>query len=98
MARVRRRSTATTSWNFEIAGIAAFGVALLLGLALVLPHARSGLVGGAVAFGLHAAFGHAAVVFPLLIALIGAIVFLEINVPRMIATLGSAAVGYFIII
>jgi len=35
---------------------------------------------------------------PVLVALIGAIVFLEINVPQMIAVLGGAALGYFLIV
>ncbi|GAC1417134.1 MAG: hypothetical protein NVSMB5_07660 [Candidatus Velthaea sp.] len=98
MARVRRKTAAVSSrLNFEIAGIAAFGLALLLGLALLVPGPRSGIVGGATAHGMHALFGNAAGWFPLLIALIGAIVFLEINVPKMIATLGSAALGFFLI-
>jgi len=98
MARVRRRSTTTVRWNFEIAGIAALGAALLLGLALVLSPARSGIVGVATAHALRSLFGSAAGLVPLLIALVGAIIFLEINVPRMIATLGSAALGFFLIV
>ncbi|HEX3462694.1 MAG TPA: DNA translocase FtsK, partial [Candidatus Elarobacter sp.] len=82
----------------EIAGIAALGFALLLGIALVAPPARTGAVGGATAFALHALFGLAAPFFVLLIALVAAIVFLEINVPRMIATLGGAACAYFVAI
>jgi len=98
MARVRRKRTAATRWNLEIAGIAALGFALLLGIALVAPPARTGAVGGATAFALHALFGLAAPFFVVLIALVGAIVFLEINVPRMIATLGGAACAYFVAI
>ena len=49
------------------------------------------------AYGLKALFGSAAPLFPLLVALFGVIIFLEINVPRMMATLGAAACGYFII-
>ncbi len=82
--------------NLEIAGIAAFGLAMLLGIALVAP-ARSGAVGAAMGHGLVAAFGGAAWLFPVLVALIGGIVFLEINVPQMIATLGFAALCYFFI-
>jgi DNA segregation ATPase FtsK/SpoIIIE, S-DNA-T family len=98
MARVRRKTSASTRWNLEIAGVVALGFALLLGVALVAPPGRVGVVGGATAFALHAGFGAAAGLFVLLIALIGAIVFLEINVPRMIATLGGAACAYFLII
>jgi len=98
MARVRRKTAAVRSHlNLEIAGIAAFGLALLLGLALLVPGPRSGIVGGLTATGLHALFGNAAGWFPCLIALVGAIVFLEINVPKMIASLGSAALGFFLI-
>jgi DNA segregation ATPase FtsK/SpoIIIE-like protein len=82
--------------NLEIAGIAAFGLATLSGIALAAP-AHSGSVGVALAHGLGRAFGHAAWLVPLVIAIIGGIVFLEINVPRMIATLGFASVCYFLI-
>jgi DNA segregation ATPase FtsK/SpoIIIE-like protein len=98
MARVRRKAAAATRLNFEIAGIVALGVAILLAIALVLPAGRTGVTGGATAYAMRALFGSAAGWFPLLIALIGAIVFLEINVPKMIATLGSAAVGFFLIV
>lgn len=98
MARVRRKATAKTRLNFEIAGIAAIGLAVLLGIALALPAARAGIIGGATATGLSALFGGAAALFPVLVALFGAIIFLEINVPRMMATLGTAALGYFLLI
>ncbi|HYZ17672.1 MAG TPA: DNA translocase FtsK [Candidatus Acidoferrum sp.] len=98
MARVRRKTSASTRWNLEIAGILALGFALLLGVALVAPPARVGVIGGATAFALHALFGAAAGLFALLIALVAAIVFLEINVPRMIATFGGAACAYFVAI
>ena len=98
MARVRRKATATMRLNFEIAGIAALGIAILLGVALVLPAARSGLVGANTAAGLRFLFGSAAALFPVLVAIVGAIVFLEINVPKLIATWGLAALGYFIVV
>jgi S-DNA-T family DNA segregation ATPase FtsK/SpoIIIE len=97
MARVRRKTAAKTRLNFEIAGIAAIGLAVLLGIALVLPPARTGMVGAAAAHALYALFGGAAALFPVLIALFGAIIFLEINVPRMMATLGTAALAYFLV-
>ena len=96
MARVRRKTSATTRWNLEIAGILALGFALLLGIALVAPPGRTGVIGGGIAFALHALFGVAAGLFVVLIALVAAIVFLEINVPKMIATLGGAACAYFV--
>ncbi len=98
MARVRRKPSTKTRWNLEIAGIVALGFALLLAVALVAPPARTGVVGGATAFALHALFGSAAAFFVALIALVGAIVFLEINVPKMIATLGGAACAYFVVL
>jgi len=98
MARVRRKAAAASRLNFELAGIAALGFAVLLAIALVLPAGRTGAAGRATAHVLHAAFGSAAGLFPGLVALIGAIVFLEINVPAMIARPGSAAVGFFVII
>ena len=97
MARVRRKTSATARWNLEIAGIVALGFAMLLGIALVAPASRTGVVGGATAFALHALFGSGAALFVILIALVAAIVFLEINVPRMIATLGGAACAYFVL-
>src|ERR1700682_1923491 len=98
MARVRRKTSAATRWNLEIAGIVALGFALLLGVALVVPPSRGGVIGGATAFALHALFGGAAWLFVALVALVAAIVFLEINVPRMIATLGGAACAYFLLV
>ncbi|HKU66369.1 MAG TPA: DNA translocase FtsK [Candidatus Baltobacteraceae bacterium] len=98
MARVRRKATAKSRLNFEIAGIAAIGLAVLLGIALASPAARAGIAGGATAAALSALFGGAAPLFPVLVALFGGIIFLEINVPRMMATLGAAALGYFLLI
>lgn len=88
----------TTRWNLEIAGIVSLGVAVLLALALIVPPAHTGLVGAFTAAGLRGLFGRAAGWFPLLAALLATIVFLEINVPRMIASLGAAAVAYFLIV
>ncbi|GAC1307564.1 MAG: hypothetical protein NVSMB21_11690 [Vulcanimicrobiaceae bacterium] len=82
--------------NLEIVGIAAFAIASLLGIALASP-AHSGALGAAVAYAFAAAFGAAAWLVPLVVALMGAIIFLEINVPRMIATLGFASLAYFFI-
>ena len=97
MARVRRKATAKTRLNFEIAGIAAIGLAVLLGIALALPPGRAGIAGAATAHALTVLFGGAAALFPVLVALFGGIIFLEINVPRMMATLGSAASAYFLV-
>ncbi len=83
--------------NLEILGIAAFAIALLLGIALAAP-THSGALGTAVSHALVAAFGGAAWLVPIVVALIGGIVFLEINVPRMIATLGFAAVAHLLIV
>ncbi len=88
----------TTRWNFEIAGIIALGVAVLLAVSLLVPTAHTGFVGVHTAAGLHALFGYAAGWFPLLVALLATIVFLEINVPRMIASLGGASVAFFLIV
>ncbi len=83
--------------NLEITGIAALGLALILGVALVAP-AHSGAFGAAIARGLDAAFGGAAWLVPVVVAIFGGIVFLEIDVPRTIATLGFASLCYFFII
>jgi S-DNA-T family DNA segregation ATPase FtsK/SpoIIIE len=82
--------------NLEIAGIAAFGIALLLAIALSAP-TGSGAIGAALAHALHVAFGSAAWLVPVVVAIVAGIVFLEINVPRQIATLGFASVCYFCI-
>ncbi len=97
MARARRRATAKTRLNLEIVGIAALGLALLCGISLAIPH-HTGSVGAWIAGALRHLFGGAAPLFPVLVALVGAIVFLEVNVPRMIAGLGSTAVAYFLIV
>ncbi len=82
--------------NLEIAGIAAFGLALLLGLSLAAP-AHTGAIGAWLAHALAGAFGGAAWLVPILVAIVGGIVFLEINVPRRIATFGFASLCYFLI-
>ncbi len=96
MARVRRKANAR-KLNLEIVGIGAIGVALLFGIALALPE-HAGNIGRFTAGGLRDLFGGGAPLFPVLVALFGAIIFLEINVPRMIASLGSAALAYFLMI
>ena len=98
MARVRRKTSAATRWNLEVAGILALGFALLLGVALVAPAERTGVAGAWIAAALHFLFGFAAGWFVALVALVAAIVFLEINVPKMIATLGGAACAYFVLV
>jgi S-DNA-T family DNA segregation ATPase FtsK/SpoIIIE len=95
MARVRRKARATLRLNLEIAGIAALGLALLLGLAVAAP-AHSGTLGQTVSRGLSSAFGAAAWLVPVVVALLGAIVFLEINVPRLIAKFGCASLLLFL--
>jgi S-DNA-T family DNA segregation ATPase FtsK/SpoIIIE len=103
MARPRRqakgaaRRSATVRLNLEIVGVAAIGLAVLLGVALSAP-LHSGVLGALAARALTAAFGSVAWLAPLVIALIGAIVFLEIDVPRIVATLGGAAVLSFFIL
>jgi len=97
MARVRRKATARTRLNLEIVGIAAIGLAVVFGIALALP-SSSGHIGAATAWMLHVVFGGGAPLFPVLVALFGAIVFLEINVPRLIASWGLFALGYFLLI
>lgn len=96
MARVRRRGASRRGLNLEIVGIVAFGLAVLFVVALVLPRGVGAF--GAAAKLLEHLLGAAAPIFPILIAVLGAIVFLEINVPRMMATFGSSAIAYFLVI
>jgi DNA segregation ATPase FtsK/SpoIIIE, S-DNA-T family len=93
----RRRAFARTRLNLEIVGIAAIALAVFCGVALAVPH-HSGAIGGWTAAELRRLFGDAAPLFPVLVALFGAIVFLEINVPRMIAGLGTSALAYFLLV
>ncbi len=97
MARARRRANARARLNLEIVGITAIALAVLCGIALAFPH-HAGAIGAWTAGGLRRLFGSGAPLFPVLFALFGAIVFLEVNVPRMIAGLGSSALAYFLII
>jgi DNA segregation ATPase FtsK/SpoIIIE, S-DNA-T family len=97
MARVRRKTSARARLNLEIVGIAAIGLAILCGISLAIPH-HAGNVGGWTADVLRRLFGGGAPLFPVLVALVGAIIFLEVNVPQMIAGLGSAALAYFLIV
>ena len=96
MARNRRRANARTRLNLEIVGIAAIALAVLCGIALAVPH-HAGSIGGWTAEGLRRLFGAAAPLFPVLVAILGAIVFLEVNVPRIIATWGTSALAYFLL-
>ena len=96
MARVRRKASAK-KLNLEILGIAAIGLAILFGIALAIPQ-HAGNAGRITAEALRYLFGAAAPLFPVLVALFGGIVFLEINVPRLIAGLGSAALAIFLIV
>ena len=96
MARNRRRANARARLNLEIVGIAAIALAVLCGIALAVPH-HAGSIGGWTAEGLRRLFGATAPLFPVLVAILGAIVFLEVNVPRIIATWGTSALAYFLL-
>jgi hypothetical protein len=89
MARNRRRANARTRLNLEIVGIAAIALAVLSGIALAFPH-HAGSIGGWAALELRSLFGAAAPLFPFLVALLGAIVFLEINVPPLMRSSAPA--------
>ena len=95
MARARSKATARARLNLEIVGIAAIGIAVLCGVSLAVPH-LAGSFGGWTAATLRILFGGGAALFPVLLAALGAIVFLEVNVPRLIASFGSAALAYFL--
>jgi DNA segregation ATPase FtsK/SpoIIIE, S-DNA-T family len=100
MARTRserRRGFARTRLNLEIIGILAAALAVFCGVALAFPH-YAGALGGWTAAELRRLFGGAAPLFPVLVALLAGIVFLEVNVPRMIAGLGTSALAYFLLI
>jgi DNA segregation ATPase FtsK/SpoIIIE, S-DNA-T family len=93
----RRRAYARARLNLEILGIGAVAFAVFCGVALAFPH-HAGALGGWTAALLRRLFGGTAPLFPVLVALLGSIVFLEVNVPRMIAGLGSSALAYFLTI
>jgi S-DNA-T family DNA segregation ATPase FtsK/SpoIIIE len=95
MARARSKATARARLNLEIVGIAAIGLAVLCGVSLAVPH-LAGSFGGWTASTLRLLFGGGAALFPVLLAATGIIVFLEVNVPRLIASFGSAALAYFL--
>ncbi|HEV2262385.1 MAG TPA: DNA translocase FtsK, partial [Candidatus Rubrimentiphilum sp.] len=59
---------------------------------------HSGSLGSVAARTLHWLFGSAAGLFPVLIAIFGAIVFLEINLPRLVVAFTIASIGYFVLI
>ena len=101
MARVRRKANATMRWNFEDngAGRVRRSPCAVGHLPRFAAGTRRDLVDSHVAHApAHVLFGAASALFPILIAVLGAIVFLEINVPRMIASLGTASLGYFIVV
>jgi S-DNA-T family DNA segregation ATPase FtsK/SpoIIIE len=96
MARVRRRGASRRGLNLEIVGIVAFGLAVLFVVALVLPRGAGDF--SIVARLLEHLLGAAAPFFPVLIAVLGGIIFLEISVPRTMASFGSTAIAYFLVI
>lgn len=96
MARVRRRGGASKGLNLEVVGIVAFGLAVLFAAALLMPR-RVGEF-AAVSGMLQYLLGAAAPLFPALVAVLGAIVFLEISVPRIMASFGSVVFAYFVLI
>ncbi len=71
--------------------------AVFCGVALAFPH-HAGAIGNWTAAELRRFFGGTAPLFPVLIALLGAIVFLEVNVLRTMAWFGSTALAYFLIL
>jgi len=95
MARVRKtsRKAARSRLNLELVGIAALALAAFLTLALAAPD-HAGAVGGALAHALGRAFGRAAWAVPILVALFGGIVFLEVAVARTLLTVGVTAFCY----
>ncbi|HZZ01040.1 MAG TPA: DNA translocase FtsK [Candidatus Baltobacteraceae bacterium] len=97
MARARSKATARARLNLEIVGITAIGLAVLFGVSLAVPH-LAGSLGVWTASTLRLLFGGGAALFPVLLAAMGAIVFLEVNVPRLIASFGSAALAYFLML
>ncbi|HEU5481008.1 MAG TPA: DNA translocase FtsK 4TM domain-containing protein, partial [Candidatus Tumulicola sp.] len=97
MARARRKTTARRKINLEIVGIAAIAIAVLCAVSLAVPH-HAGNFGGWIADALRRLFGGAAPLFPVLVAFFGAIVFLEVNVPRTVAGPGTTALAYFLIV
>jgi S-DNA-T family DNA segregation ATPase FtsK/SpoIIIE len=97
MARLRRKARAPVRLNLEIAGIALFGAALYLGLAIGAPD-HSGALGAPLAHALSFSFGKVAWLAPLVVALLGGIVFLEINVPSLIAKFGTASLVLFFVL
>ncbi len=97
MARAGRKTSARKRLNLEIVGIAAFGIAILCGISLAVPH-HAGNIGALIADGLHGLFGGAAWLFPVIVALFGGIIFLEVKVPVLIASHGTSALVYFLIV
>jgi len=97
MRRARVRDSRIVRPSGEIIGIVTIGVAVLLGIGLAAP-LHMGFWGAWISRGFGAAFGSAAWLVPIVVALLGAIVFLEIDVPRMMATLGLASLGFFLVV
>ncbi|MBV8584613.1 MAG: hypothetical protein JO241_11495, partial [Candidatus Eremiobacteraeota bacterium] len=97
MARARSKATARVRLNLEIVGITAIGIAVICGVSLAFPH-LAGSFGGWTAATLRRLFGGGAALFPVLLACLGAIVFLEVNVPRMVASFGSAALAFLLML
>ena len=95
MARVKRRAAASRL-NLELVGIGLLGLAALLAVTVVAPR-HAGALGAWVGWAIGNLFGRAAGAFPMLIAVLAGIVFLEISVPQMIGTLWVAACAFFML-
>ena len=80
--------------NFEILGGAILVLAALLAISLAASH-NAGFFGGVANATLHAWFGGAAWLAVLALAIIAAIIFLEIHVPRVMAAYASCAAAAF---
>jgi len=96
MARSRRVDKLPgLTLNLEILGAALFCIALLLALALSFPHGGAGAAGSVANVTLHAWFGAAAWLAVAALAVVGAIIFLELHVPSTMAAYAACAAGAF---
>ena len=94
----RRNAVPRQRIDLELYGVAAIGLAIFLGIAMVTPPHRAGAIGAFVRWPLVSLFGSFAAGFPIALGLSGAVCFLELGEAGVILTLSLAFFAYLILL
>ena len=97
MAPSRRPTAPRKRLDLELTGFGTLGFAAFLFLAMFIPPGHAGALGFFVRQPLVMLFGNVAIGFPMLVALIGSVFFLEVAAASMIWSMSVAATLYFLL-